>query len=271
MYQITKDLSLRLDDINQIYDDFCSFVINRSLKSRHLSLQITTSSIFNNLHALLQRLKALKKEHRSIRVKITNSTIFNSKAKQIFIHRIQSLDRNLESAALGKHILLHGPYETVDPVKFPPSKYHHLQQSSDNTIEPIGDLPQMHLIVERDAPSDMKVLELIQELRHENQDITKEKWLVGGAIFNLFNEIPEILDILSSQMQENISRRDNVIRGAVRQGLGDMFGLGECRDQNGNVRPYQNLKKGLPENIKFAIDENASIILDICIMVYSYL
>jgi hypothetical protein len=272
MYQITKDLPpLHIDVINVIYDDFCSFIANHSLQSPHLPLQITTSSTFHNLSALLQRLKSLKREHRSIRVKIMNSTIFDPNAKQIFIHRIQSLDRNLKSVALGKHILLHGPHETVDPFKFPSSEYHHLKQSPDNTIEPVGDSPQMHLIVEHDAPSDQKVLEYIHELRRENQDITKEKWLVGGAIFNLFNEFPEILDSLSWQMQENVGRRNRVIRGVLRQGLGDMFGLGECRDQQGNVRPYHNLKKGLPENIKFAIDENASIILDICIMVFPHL
>jgi hypothetical protein len=69
----------------------------------------------------------------------------------------------------------------------------------------------MHLIIEHDAPSDKEILELIHELQRENQDITKEKWLVGGAIFNLFNEIPEILDSLSSQMQQNVSRRNHVI------------------------------------------------------------
>jgi hypothetical protein len=65
---------------------------------------------------------------------------------------------------------------------------------------------------------------------------------------------------------ETMSSEESYVKGR-----GHMFGVGECRDRNGSVRLYQNLKKGLPENIKFAIDENASIVLAICIMVFSYL
>jgi hypothetical protein len=71
IYWITKDLPpLEIDVITQIYDHFCTFIAKYSLQSSHLSLQIAISSTFNNLCALLPRLKSLKKTVRSIRNKI---------------------------------------------------------------------------------------------------------------------------------------------------------------------------------------------------------
>jgi hypothetical protein len=272
IFQIFPELpSFSHQFVEDIYADFCNFVRNRNLKSRHLSIQIATTFSLRNLNDQLIRFQALKEQVQSIQQKIQSSGLFGRKAKRIYVYRLRKSGPETKSPALGKRIVIHQPDEMVNQIKFPPQEYHHLRSSSDNTIEPIGDEPQLHIIIQYNAPPDVEVIRQICALHKKKQDITKEEWFVGGAVFNLFKIFPDVLDLLSNGMEDNVKLRTAVVRGALRQGLGDMYGFGECRDQHGNVRPYQNLDKSLPENIKFSIDESASAILDICITVLSYI
>jgi hypothetical protein len=69
-------------------------------------------------------------------------------------------------------------------------------------------------------------------------------------------------------MRCNIERRATIIRGKLRHngGQGVMFGVGEIRDQHGNVGPFRNMGT-ISNTLKYAIEEEAADVLDTCIKV----
>jgi hypothetical protein len=74
MFQIFPNLpSCSHEFVADIYGDFCNFVGNRSLKSRHLSMKLTTIFTFPNLNNQLVRFRTLKDQIKDIRGMIQHS------------------------------------------------------------------------------------------------------------------------------------------------------------------------------------------------------
>ena len=84
MYQIIPELPAVSDEaVNDIYGDFCVFIETRNCSSPCLSIRVSTPFAFPNVNGLLMRLHNLKDWLKSVPPTISNSGIFNRKAKQI--------------------------------------------------------------------------------------------------------------------------------------------------------------------------------------------
>ena len=116
-----------------------------------------------------------------------------------------------------------------------------MRMTLSNTIRPNGEHPQVHIIVKSNAPRTSAIAKMYRQgvKKGKPEDITGESWVTAIQIYNVFTAFPEILETLNDQMRCNIERCATLIRGKLRHngGQGVMFGVGEIRDQHGNVGP----------------------------------
>jgi hypothetical protein len=248
-----------------VYSDFHNFIRER----RRLSLD-SCVYIFN----AMEHTARLKARLREIGPKIMRSGIFNSHGNpRIHVHRLtafQTLADVQESPAYGKIPVLRTPDDRLDLDQFPSNEYYHLPASSENTIRPFSLKPEMHIIVSANAPDSVTVEKLVRKYRHQNRDITRERWVEAVQVYNIFTLFPDDwLKEMNAKMAENIKRRSTIKRGKLRdnKGLGVMVGTGDVKDQHGNVGSYRNMGSSSSDSVKYKIEESASEVLDICIEV----
>jgi len=250
-----------------LYGDFCHFISSPTVDSAlsHYDVQFVKRT--------LDRIRALKNEFRTIKSHIKKSGIFNGHETSIYVHRLAPAVPNIildQCPAYGKIPLLRTPNDGIDESLFPPDKYHSMYMTSSNTIRPNGKHPQVHIIVKSNAPESSVIKKLYREgvKNATPEDITGESWVTAIQIYNVFTDFPEILETLNDQMRCNIERRATIIRGKLRHngGQGVMFGVGEIRDQHGNVGPFRNMGT-ISNTLKYAIEEEAADVLDTCIKV----
>ena len=145
-----------------------------------------------------------------------------------------------------------------------------MRMTLSNTIRPNGEHPQVHIIVKSNAPRASAIAKMYRQgvKKGKPEDITGESWVTAIQIYNVFTAFPEILETLNDQMRCNIERCATLIRGKLRHngGQGVMFGVGEIRDQHGNVGPFRNMRT-ISNTSKYAIEEEAADVLDTCIKV----
>jgi hypothetical protein len=145
-----------------------------------------------------------------------------------------------------------------------------MRMTLSNTIRPNGEHPQVHIIVKSNAPRASAIAKMYRQgvKKGKPEDITGESWVTAIQIYNVFTAFPEILETLNDQMRCNIARCATLIRGKLRHngGQGVMFGVGEIRDQHGNVGPFRNMRT-ISNTSKYAIEEEAADVLDTCIKV----
>jgi hypothetical protein len=250
--------------INIVYGDFHNFVRERRL----LSLDS-----FVHIHNAMEQIARLKVRLKGIGPTIMRSGIFNSHNARIHVHRLttfQTLADVQESPAYGKIPVLHTPDDRLDLDRFPSNEYYHLPASSENTIRPFSLKPEMHIIVSANAPDSVTVEKLVRKYRHQNRDITRERWVEAVQVYNIFTLFPDDwLKEMNAKMAENIKRRSTIKRGKLRdnKGLGVMVGTGDVKDQHGNVGSYRNMGSSSSDSVKYKIEESASEVLDICIEV----
>src|SRR5271154_2460625 len=159
--------------------------------------------------------------------------------------------------------------DRLDLSRFPSDEYYHLPASPDNTVQPFTLDPKLHIIISTNAPDSVTVEKLVRKYRHQNRDITRERWVEAVQVYNIFTPFPDDwLKDMNDKMVENIKRRSIIKRGELRdnKGLGVMVGTGDVKDQHGSVGSYRNMGSS-SDTVKYKIEESASEVLDICIEV----
>jgi hypothetical protein len=256
--QIISHLPTQFGD--KLYGDFCHF-ISWPGKSGLSDYDVEF------VKRTLNRICALKDRFRTIESGINKSGIFNSNTMSIYVHRLAPVESDVkldQCPAYGKIPLLRAQDDGIDERLFPPDQYHHMKMTASNIIRPNGDHPQIHIIVKSNAP-ELSVIEKMYRkgVKKANpEDIMGESWVTAVQVYNVFNAFPEILEILDAQMRCNIERRATIIRGKLRDNSaeGVIVGVGEIRDQHGNVGPFRNMAR-VSNTLKYAIDRLGKVSL----------
>jgi len=142
-----------------------------------------------------------------------------------------------------------------------------MKWSALNTIRPKGKSPEFHVIVlDETAPKSAEVKDII----HDRRDITRMSWVTGVVVYNLFEDdrFPNFLEKYGKMAEENIRYRSKVKRGTTRDsnGEGDMVASGECKNRQGEVGSYRNMRN-CTDKMKYDIDEKAADVMDVLVEV----
>ena len=159
----------------------------------------------------------------------------------MYVHRLEYVPEMLDIK--DKKIVI----DNNDPRRFPHSMYHHIQTETAYIIKPIGDRPQVHILVLQtpDTPSnDDDIKNIWKEVRNGGTRADFEKWYAGAQMFNIFHEdslLRTELSSLADMCTKSVSTRKPVKR---RTSDGKMAGLGPTVWVTGNAanRQHRNWK-----------------------------
>ena len=215
-------------EIDNIYAEFCTFV--------HQS-----QPAFANLRSVLDIFNRRKRRSRTLK-QATQTVNFT-----LEVHRLEYVPEHkaFEQRIKDKKIVIDNDNDT----RFPHDMYHHIHTETAYIIKPVGDRPQVHILVLQTADTPVNDDD-IKNIWMENRTGGTvppdfEKWYAGAQMFNVFNgnlllrnELSSLADMITKQ----ISNRKAVKRSTPSDGK--MAGLGPTVWVTGNAvnRQHWNWK-----------------------------
>jgi hypothetical protein len=254
-------------NIANIYSEFINFVKNpwsaepSPTSTSHLSDSCPSIHPFPLLLSVLTNIRSKKlciatlKQHVREADPIQNIHLHRLK----YVHSSSTRQKQFPTNTLGKLLVIDCP----DHVRFPENKYHHISTETAYVIEPVGDEPQIHLLIieTRYTPTEDEEIKQQWLAHRSGREVHKhfKKWYGGAQIFNVFlkdEKLREHLSRLTTTLMNSVEKRESVERGEKCCAEGQMVDFGQVWvPGQGAYRQYRNFKN---ENDRSELVEEAA-------------